>query len=244
MRALSKTLLYISLFTFSMTQAKAIEKITSADGQRFNAIVTGPESSDMGIIIVHDWFGITKFTKESASRLAEQGARVIAVDLYKGESAKDHDNAKRLQQSLTQAYAQKGIAAAIKTLTTKKRRIAIIGYSAGGKFALRASTENPDTINATALIYGGGYETPSNELLANASPLLSIYGSNDKWAHESFTKLNQQLQSVDKSAEVYIYPNVDHAFAQKLFNGGKNYDVAATEAMHKVLDNFLSRHLQ
>jgi carboxymethylenebutenolidase len=244
MGMLNKTLFYISLFIVLISRANAMEQIEGAEGQVFNAVIAGPASSDTGIIIIHDWFGITGFTKESANRLAKQGARVIAVDLYKGESAKDHDNAKRLQQQLTHEYAQQAISAAIKALSTKKRHIAIVGYSAGGKFALRASAENPEAISAAALIYGGGYETLGDELLANAGPLLFVHGSKDKWSNSSYSKLDKELQAVEKSAEVYIYPNTGHAFAQKLFNSGKNYNPDATNAMHNVLDNFLARHLQ
>ena len=60
----------------------------------------GPESAETGIRLVHDWFGVTDFTKSTADRFVDQGFRVAAVDLYGGHSATTHDSAGTLMQVL------------------------------------------------------------------------------------------------------------------------------------------------
>lgn len=223
--------------------AQAFNKTMLSNGsEEFPAFIGGPINSSKGVIIIHDWFGITDLTNESTNRLIDKGVRVIAVDLYNGKSAETHDEAKALQKALNPNYAQKAILAAAKTLKKEGRRVIAIGYSAGAKFALKAATENPHDIHAVALIYGGGYGTIDQKMLTKIGPTLAIYGSEDEWSRKSFTVFNEQMDKVQKNIETYIYPNASHAFAQKLFNNGKNLDPVATKAMRNVLDGFLERN--
>ena len=41
---------------------------------------------------------------------------------------------------------------------------------------------------------------------------------------------------------MYIYPNADHAYAQPLFNEGKNLNLEATRVTWLLIDDFLKRH--
>lgn len=247
MNILSALLLTWVLLTYLMMPniAQAISKtvLSVNDSKGYTALVGGPVNSNKGVVIVHDWFGITDLTNESINRLIDQGIRVIAVDLYNGKSATTHDEAKALQKSLDTNDVQKAILAAVKNLKSDKRRVAVVGYSAGAKFALKAAAENSSDIHAVALIYGGGYETLDQTKLSKIGPVLTIHGSEDKWSHKSFLMLDEQMSELQKNIETYIYPNASHAFAQKLFNDGKNLDPIATMAMRHVLDSFLERNL-
>lgn len=54
----------------------------------FKAYSVAPATAQSGVLIVHDWLGMSDATRKSADRLAQQGMRVIAIDLYDGQSAK------------------------------------------------------------------------------------------------------------------------------------------------------------
>jgi dienelactone hydrolase len=64
------------------------------------AYAAGPGDAKAGVLILHDYFGVSEFTKASADRLAGLGYRVIAVDLYGGRSATAHEQARQLMQAL------------------------------------------------------------------------------------------------------------------------------------------------
>ncbi len=72
--------------------------IKDAGGFEFRAFAAGPEDSKVGILLIHDFFGITPATKEAVERFGALGYLTVAVDLYKGRSATTNDSAASLLQ--------------------------------------------------------------------------------------------------------------------------------------------------
>jgi dienelactone hydrolase len=132
---------------------------------------------------------------------------------------------------------------AIKYLKRPGRKLATIGFSAGGVDAVNSNLLEPESFSATVLIYAGDYDmiTPS-KIEKLKSPILAISGSLDKWAVQA--ALNFFTNEKSKSFELYIYPGADHGYAQPLFLNGKNYDAEATRMTWKLTEDFLSRHLK
>ncbi len=242
MRILAASLLTIVMF-ISTVEAGEMITVNGANGEKFNAYIAGPANAGAGALILHDWFGLTDFTKESVDRLGQQGLRAMAVDLFNGLSAETHDQAGVLAGKLEADYAQSATLAGLSSLKAGQIPVAVIGYSMGGRTALRTAAQHPDLIKAAALIYAGGYDGTDDKSLAAAGPILSITGSADEWAYSEQAILEKRLLTVDRNLESYVYPGAVHAFAQPLFNEGKTYDKVATQAMRDVLDSFLKRHL-
>lgn len=202
----------------------------------------GPSTSaSAGVLIIHDWFGISEFTLESVSRLASQGYHVIAVDLYDGNSATTHQDAFAYMNGVEQAVALAKIDAALSYLKGNVNRVATVGFSMGAPFALEANLMRPQDVEATALFYGDMERDPTR-LQALESPVLVLMGSGDD--PEGVFEFSRQMASVGKEAEIYIYPGVGHAYAQPLFNQGANYDETATRLSWMLVDDFLERHLK
>lgn len=234
----------LSMFlTIPSAQALEATTITGENGQTFNVFVAGPEDSAAGVLIVHDWFGVSAFTKESVERLGRRGIRALAVDLFDGESATNHEQAKALSGNLKPDHAQAAIVAGLKALRAGQRPVAVAGYSMGGRFALRAAAASDGLVKAVALIYAGGFGDTDDQMLASVGPILAITGSADDWSYAEHAGLEKRLRGLGGHMETYVYPGVGHAFAQQLYDGGKTYDGVATSAMHNVLDAFLTRHL-
>src|SRR5262249_13186805 len=64
------------------------------------AFVAGPADATAGVLVVHDYLGISDSTKQSVEHLGLLGYRTIAVDLYGGRSATSNDEAVKLMKSL------------------------------------------------------------------------------------------------------------------------------------------------
>jgi carboxymethylenebutenolidase len=216
--------------------------LTDAEGTVFHSLAAGPKHASAAIILVHDWFGLSPLSEVMVDRLGAAGYEAVAVDLYNGEAATDHANAERLMKALNQDQAQKIIAGAANYLGKADRPVAIVGFSMGGKIALQGMLDNPSTIKAAAVIYGGSFEDIVDDKLKAAGPVLVITGSDDDWAYSSLTALEERMKKLGNPLEAYVYPGMQHAYAQKLFNDGKNYNEAATQASLSVLDNFIARN--
>lgn len=217
--------------------------VKSSNGVAYRAYAAGPENAGAAILVVHDFFGITPATRETVERLGGLGYRTIAVDLYKGKSASTHDSALAFMKAKDRKETDLILQAGINYLKRPGRKLASLGFSAGGVDAMNANLMDPEAFSATVIIYGGDYdkiEQASIEKLR--SPVLAITGSLDEWPVQA--ALNFFANEKNKSIEIYIYPGAGHAYAQPLFLNGKNYDSEATRVTWKVMDDFLARHLK
>jgi carboxymethylenebutenolidase len=220
----------------------SIETLHTSSSREFSAYVDGPADAKVGIILVHDWFGVSPFYTEATERLAKQGYRVVAVDLYDGKSAKTHEQAGALLKALDAGVAAEKVDAAIKLLTDRPRKLAIMGFSAGAAPAFAAALRNK-TIGAT-LIWYGPTVNDADKLRALSGPALLVVGSKDGSAADNAAAFSKAADAAGAKAEIHIYPGDEHAFAQPLFNAGKTYDAAAAGAAWRLSEDFLKRYFQ
>lgn len=216
--------------------------ISAPDGKQYRAYVAGPADAKLGVLLVHDFFGLSEAIKQSARHLGALGYRVVAVDLYKGKSAKTNEEANALMNAKDSSETDQILKAAISYLSSSKRKLACIGFSAGGIDAMRATLIQPDLFKATVIVYGGGYDKlPSSQLSKLKTPVLAITGSLDKWPFDA--ALNFLSAHPDKSMELHVYSGADHGYAQPLFNSGRNYSAQLTAMTWKLTEEFLYRHV-
>jgi len=207
-------------------------------GVEFRSFVAGPEDSKVGVLLIHDYFGITSATKEVVEQLGALGYRAIAVDLYKGKSATTNDSASFLLGSKDSAETVHILQAGINYLKKPGRKLVAIGYSAGGIDAMNATLLEPELFGATIIVYGGGYDKIEHGRLEKLNnPVLAITGSLDEWAFRA--GINFLSDEKDKSFEFFVYPRADHGYAQPLFNGGRNYNSEATRISWMLIKEFI-----
>jgi carboxymethylenebutenolidase len=216
--------------------------LLTASSEPFTAYASGPQNARAGVVLVHDWFGVSPFYTQAAEKLGEQGYRVLAVDLYGGQVATTHDQASKLLQSVRDDLAGREIDGAIAQLAQSGRPVAVMGFSMGAKHALAAALRNP-AVHATVLWYGETINDPA-KLRQLAGPALLVVGSHDGTsAAENSAAFSKAADAAGQGAEVYVYPGADHAFAQPLFNAGRTYDPVAANAAWLLSQDFLQRRL-
>ena len=225
----------------TITPKGAFIIIAGYGGKSWRAYAAGPPDANVGILYVHDYFGITKAAKESVERLGALGYRTIAIDLYKGRSATVHDSAVSLMNAKDSAETVNILRAGINWLKKPGRKLAAIGFSAGGVDAMNATLMEPELFTATIIVYGGGYDQIEQSRLDKLkNPVLAITGSLDNWPLQA--GLHFLANEKDKSFEFFVYPQVDHGYAQPLFNGGRNYNAEATRTTWILIQDFLLRY--
>ena len=126
----------------------ATTTLYTASSEPFTAYVAGPKDARTGVVLVHDWFGITPFYTQAAEKLAAQGRRVLAVDLYAGRNATTHDQASKLLEAVRDDVAAREIDAAIAQLAAGGRPVAVMGFSmlmpdSGPSMLIQVATRMP-----------------------------------------------------------------------------------------------------
>ncbi len=218
--------------------------LSTSNGRKFRAFVSGPQDATVGVLLVHDYFGISEFTTRAVARLGAKGYRVIAVDLYGGKSAISDEEATRLMKALDQSAADPVLQAGLDYLKNRVRTIATLGFSMGGMQALLANLNDPVAVGGTVIVYGGSYQDlDAAQLGTLQSPVLAIAGADDDWAASSALEFLALAKSRYLDFSLYLQPRAGHAYAQPLFHGGANYDVEATRITWLLIDDFLANRL-
>ena len=254
MKFLSLFVLSLSVFVLSVKAAgddkSFAEKgsfvtLKRGDGREFRAFVAGPADAKAGVLIVHDYFGISDATKQSVQRLGALGYRSVAVDLYGGKSATSNDEAVKLMRSLDETTSSKILQAGLDYLKQPGRKLATIGFSMGGQESLNANLKDPEAVSATVMIYGSGFDKIDRKRLERLqSPVLVIAGGEDTDATQAAINFLSTMREAKRPCEMLIYPGADHGYAQPLFNEGKNYNPEAIRATWVLVENFLASHLR
>ena len=205
------------------------------------AHVAGPDNDTVAaVILIQEYWGINDHIRDIAGRYAKEGYLCIAPDLYRGEVAKNTEEAAKLMQGLA---IEDGLETIRETIAETKRaynvqKIGISGYCMGGTFALRAACEISE-FAAAAPFYG---DIPEENVLKHLKvPTLFIAGKRDAWINpEKVNQLIEAARKYDLPVEVVTY-DADHAF----FNDTRSEvykPQAAADAWRRVLDLF-SKHL-
>ena len=197
------------------------------------------------VVMIHEWWGLNDNIKEMARSLAAEGYVVLAVDLYNGRIGKNATEAGQLASQVrgNPAEAISNMNAAVQQLKSldnvDDNRVASMGWCFGGAMSLQLALNEP---LAATVIYYGSLETNATKLAVIKWPVLGIFGEKDTSIPvESVRKFEAALNELGIENEIYVYPNVGHAFANP---SGMNYAPNETKDAWKKTVDFLNKHLK
>jgi carboxymethylenebutenolidase len=230
----------LALLVAHAAPAQTARTLSLDSSRSFTVYVAGAPDAAEGVVLVHDFFGVSPFILGAVDRLAKRGYRVVGIDLYDGHRATTHAEAGALLGGLDTALATRKIDAAVATLKGHQRKLAVIGFSMGGRKALEAALRNR-AIVATVEWYGETINDPM-QLKRLAGPALLVVGSKDgPSAAGNAAAFSKAADEAGAAAEIYVYPGAAHAFAQPLFNRGATFDPVATDVAWQLTESFLRR---
>jgi carboxymethylenebutenolidase len=182
------------------------------EGVLYTPSGTGPFPA---IVVIHEWWGLTDWVKEQASRYADEGYVALAVDLYRGKVTNNPDMAHELARGLPDDRAARDLRAAVAFLKSqanvRKNKIGSIGWCMGGGFSLQTAIEVPD-LAATVVNYGH-LATEDATLKKINAPILGIFGGQDRGISVSDAReFEAAMKKLGKSAEIVVYPEAGHGF--------------------------------
>jgi carboxymethylenebutenolidase len=188
---------------------------TRADGGAVQGYLALPAAGKdaPGVVVLHEWWGLDDNTTELADRLAIEGFRALAPDLYRGKRARQGDGAAaaKLSKALDLRSAAEDVRAAAKHLKAHAdRKVAAIGFCMGGAVTL-VSAVHVAELSAAVCFYG----IPSASL-ADVSqikvPLQTHFAETDDWCNPAaVAALEGKLKTGGVFYELHRYP-AQHAF--------------------------------
>jgi carboxymethylenebutenolidase len=201
------------------------------------------------VIMIHENRGLNDNIRSMANTLAKQAGYVVfAVDLFKGQSTQDPNQAMQLVKT-TRANPQEAISnlkAAVSYMTSlpfvDASKVASIGWCFGGGQSLQLALHSDQhPLSATILYYGTPLVIDKQELSKIKWPVLGIFGDQDKAIPvEQIQQFKAALDADGITNEVHIYKRLGHAFANP---SGPNYAPKETaDAWQKTLA-FLQKYL-
>ncbi len=208
--------------------------------------LNGPDDATRrpGVIVIHEAYGLNDNIRSVADRLAAQGYRALAVDLFSHGGNRRICMVRVLLSALTnplRSFSMTDLDNAVRYLRKRPdvdpERIGVIGFCMGGTFTLALAVHNKQV--AVAHAFYGAAPRPLDRV-ALACPIAASYGADDRFFANQGRTLEQALEQYHIPHDVKIYPGAGHSF----FNDTRpSYrPEAAADAWERTL-SFFATHL-
>jgi dienelactone hydrolase len=218
----------------------------------FHAYDDSLEGKRPGILIIHQWTGLTDYEKLRARMLAELGYNVFAADIYGAGIRPQPPEAGtvagkyKADRELFRARMLAGLEVLKKDGRTDAGKVAAIGYCFGGTGVLelaRAGTEISGVVSFHGgLAAGQGMEAKAGKIPAK---VLCLHGAIDPFVPatevEAFQK---EMTDAGADWQLAMYGGAVHAFTQKMagddISKGAAYNAKADERSWEDMQQFFS----
>lgn len=192
-----------------------------------------------GVLLLHAWWGLKPFFKQTCDRIAAQGFTVLAPDLRDGQIAKTIDEAKVLMEKSDGDFIGATVFTAKDHLQSlAKGKIGLVGFSMGAAWALIVASTVPDQVGAMVLFYG-------NEGVDYSKITAKVMGhfcEVDEWEPTEFVDNTfAEFAKAGVDATRHTYPGVAHWFVE---DDRPEYDAAAAQLAWSRTFEFLNSSLR
>lgn len=188
---------------------------------------TGIKGKRPGVLIVHQWKGLTDYEKKRAEMLAKLGYNVFALDIYgKGIRPQSSQEAGaqagkyKSNRDLLRARAQAGLAVLQKHELTDPKRVAAIGYCFGGTTVIELARSGADV--AAVVSFHGRLDSPHPEDGRNIKcKVLALHGADDpNVPPKDLAAFEDEMRQAKVDWQLVKYGGAVHSFTD--WNAGDN----------------------
>ncbi len=212
-----------------------------------------------GIILVHEWWGITKHMHNEARRFAQQGYMAFIADMY--GDAKTADNPKDAgalaggvmkDPKTMESRFNAARAELAKQPTVDGSKIGASGYCFGGAVVINMARAGADLAAAAGFHASLGLNTPAPAPGTVKAKVLVLNGADDPFVKpEQYAALKKDMEAAKADYRVVEYPAAVHAFtnpeateAGKKFNLPLRYDAKADKEAKAEADKLFAATLK
>lgn len=172
-----------------------------------------------GIVVVHEWWGITKHTRDEARKFAEQGYTAFVADMFgDGKTADNPKDASGLSKGLMgnpasmQSRFNAARAELVKHSSVDGSKIGASGYCMGGSVVLNMARAGADLAGVAAFHAGLAPQTPA-AAGRTKSKVIVLNGAADPFVKpDSIEAFKKEMDSARVDYKFINYPGAVHAF--------------------------------
>ena len=197
-----------------------------------------------GIVMVHEWWGITKHIHNEARNFAEQGYTAFIADMYgDARTADNPKDAGALSSSVMkdpkamESRFNAAKAELAKQASVNPQRIGAVGYCLGGAVVLNMARTGDDLRAVAGFHASLGLNTPAPAPGTVKAKVLILNGADDPFVKkEQYEALKKDFDAAKADYRIVTYPGAVHAFTNpeatelgKKFNLPLKYDAKADQ---------------
>lgn len=189
-----------------------------------------------GVLVIHDWMGLSDHTRDVCNDLAKLGYVAFAADIY-GKGVHPADRAAAAAEAgkykADRALLRQRAAAALAQLKSSPQveagKMAVIGYCFGGTSALELARSGADLVGVVTFHGGLDSPTPADGKKIKAH-LLILHGADDPFVKkEDIEAFEKELRDAGVDWEMVSYGDAVHAFTQPWVGTDKSKGAAYNE---------------
>jgi dienelactone hydrolase len=251
------------VFVANANAAIKEEPISYSDGETtmtgFVVYDDAIKGTRAGIVMVPEWWGITKHIHNQAQKLAQQGYTAFIADMFgDGKTADNPTDAGALSGSVMKnpAVMEARFNAArdqlAKQTSVDPQRIAAVGYCFGGAVVLNMARTGADLAAVAGFHASLGLNTPAPAPGTVKAKILILNGADDPFAkREQYDALKRDFDAAKVNYRIIEYPGAVHAFTNpeatelgKKFNLPLRYDPKVAQEAEAEAAKFFAANLR
>ena len=238
------SIIFILLFISINAESKVIiqKKAYHSGSKNFEGVLAFDGQSKRrkpGIVVFHNWMGVTNETISKISELAKLGYVVFAADLYgKGVRPKNEKEASELSttfkndRALLRERANLALIELVKSKFVDDKKLMAIGYCFGGLAALELGRDSANLVGIVT--FHGALSNPNPDSANNIkAQVANFHGALDPFVTSSeVTAYKKEMDDAKISYQFTIYSGAVHSFTEK----GAGSDTSTGAAYNELAD--------
>ena len=193
-----------------------------------------------GVLVVHQWLGLTDYEKHRAEQLASLGYVAFCADIYgKGVRPQNTTDAGteatkyKSDRTLLRARVNAALDVLKKNKLVDTKRVAAIGYCFGGTTVLELARSGADI--AGVVSFHGGLDSPTPADGKNIKcKVLACHGADDPFEKpEDLAAFEKELRDAKVDWRLIKYGGAVHSFTQPMAGNDNSKGAAYNEKADK-----------